>query len=211
MRMLLKRLVPVLVLFVGTSAFAQFRISTVDIGRVFTNYWKTKQANVALHDLQTDLEKTDNDMKANFTKAKDDYQKLLDSVNDPAVSSEERDKRQKDTESKLRDLREQNDELETFERGAESRLVEQGKRTHDNILSDIKVVVAAKAKADGYTLVIDTAARDLNDVPVVLYYVPGTNDITDAVIEQLNIGAPVDTPKTDDHPTADSKDKGSRK
>lgn len=211
MRMLLKRLIPVVVLFVGTSAFAQFRISTVDMGRVFTNYWKTKQANIAIHDLQADLEKQDKELIASFTKAKDDYQKMLDSINDPAVSSEERDRRKRDAESKLKDLKEQDDELATFERGAQSRLVEQGKRTHDNILSDIKVVVAAKAKVEGYTLVVDTAARDLNDIPVVLYYVPGSNDITDAVIEQLNIGAPVETPKEEDHPATTDKDKSGLK
>jgi outer membrane protein len=211
MRILLKRLIPVLVLFVGTSAFAQLRIATVDLGRVFTNYWKTKQAQVAIDEHRADIEKTDKEMVANFTRAKDEYQKVLDSVNDPAVSSEERDKRKRDAESKLRDLKEQDDNLAQFERGSQTSLQEQFKRTRDNIVSDIRVVVSAKAKADGYTMVIDTASQTVNGTPMVLYYVPGTNDITDGVTKQLNVGAPVDTPKVDDHPAANDKDKGSGK
>ena len=209
MRMLLKRLIPVLVLFVGTSAFAQIRIATVDLGRVFTNYWKTRQAQVAIDEHRADIEKQDKEMISNFTKAKDEYQKVLDSVNDPAVSSEERDKRKRDAESKLRDLKEQDDNLAQFERGSQTSLAEQVKRTRDNIVSDITVVVKAKAKTDGYTMVIDTASQTVNGTPMVLYYVPGTNDITEAVTKELNVGAPIDTPKEDDHPAA--KDKGSGK
>ncbi len=207
--MLLKRLIPVLALFVSTSAFAQFRLATVDMNRVFTNYWKTKQADIAIEEQHTDMEKTHNEMMANFTKGREEYQKLLDSVNDPAVSSEERDKRKKDAEVKLRDLKEQDDNLAQFERGSQARLQEQSRRTTENIFSDIKVVVTAKAKTDGYTLVLDTSSRGVNGAPVVLYYVPGTNDITDAVTKQLNIGAPVETPKDDDHPVVKDKDKGS--
>lgn len=211
MKMLLKKLIPVLVLFVGTSAFAQYRIATVDLGRVFTNYWKTKQADMAIQEQRADMEKTDKDMIATFNKGKDDYQKLLDSVNDPAVSSEERDKRKKDAEAKLMDLKRQGDDLDQFERGSQARLVEQSRRTSENIFSDIKVVVTAKAKTDGYTLVVDTAGRGENGIPIVVYYLPGDNDITDAVIKQLNIGAPVDTPKSDDQPVAQDKDKASGK
>lgn len=206
MRTLLKRLIPVLILFVGTSAFAQFRIATVDLGRVFTNYWKTKEAKQAIEEHQADIEKQVKEMVTSFNKDKEDYQKVLDSVNDPAVSSSERDKRQKDAEAKLRDLKEEDDRIQQFERGSQSTLNDQLKRTHDNIISDISVVVKSRAKNDGYTFVIDTAAESVSGMPVVLYSVPGTNDLTDVVIKQLNAGAPLDTPKSDDKPLSEKKD-----
>ncbi|HWD92418.1 MAG TPA: OmpH family outer membrane protein [Verrucomicrobiae bacterium] len=206
MRRLLKKLIPTLILLVGTSAFAQYRIATVDLGRVFTNYWKTKQAQSAIDEHRADIEKTGKEMLATFNKSKDDYQKLLDSVNDQAVSSEERDKRKKTAEDKLKDLRDQQDALQQFDRGATTSLDEQLKRTRDNIVADIRIAVTAKAKADNYTMVIDTAAQSVNQTPVILYSVPGDNDITEAVIKQINMGAPVDVPKSEDKP--DSKDKG---
>jgi outer membrane protein len=207
--MFLKRLILILVLFVGTSAFAQVRIATVDLGRVFTNYWKTKQAKAFIDQQRSEIEKNEKELITNFTRAKEEYQKLQDSVNDPAVSTEERDKRKRDAESKLRDLKDQDDNIAQFERGSQTRLSESIKRTHDNIISDIRVVVNAKAKTDGYTMVIDTAAQSVSDAPVVLYSAPGTNDITEAVTKQLNVGAPVETPASDD--VAKDKDKGGGK
>lgn len=209
MRTLLKKLIPTLILLMGTSVFAQtqFRIATVDLGRVFTNYWKTKQAQSVIDDKRMDIEKTGKEMLSNFNKAKADYQKMLDSASDPAVSSEERDKRKKNAEDKLKDLKDQQDAIQQFDRGSTTSLDEQLKRTRDNIVSDIRTAVVAMAKTDGYTLVIDTAAQSVNMTPVVLYSAPSDNDITDKVLKQINMGAPVDVPKTDDKPKTNSSTK----
>src|ERR1700743_3460504 len=120
MRRLLKKLIPALFLLVGTSAFAQYRIATVDLGRVFTNYWKTKQAQTAIDEKRMDIEKTGKDMMATYNKAKEDYQKLTDSMNDPAVSSEERDRRKKAADDKVKDIKDQQDALEQFSRGSQT-------------------------------------------------------------------------------------------
>jgi len=200
MRTLFKQLLLALALLVTASAHAEYRIATVDLGRVFTNYWKTKQAQTAIDEHRTDIEKTGKDMMSTFNKAKEDYQKMVDSMNDPAVSAQERDKRKKAADDKLKDLKDQDDALAQFDRASRASLEEQLKRTRDNIVADIRVAVTAKAKADGYTMVIDTAAQSVNQTPVILYSVPGDNDITDAVIKQINMGAPVDMPKTDDKP-----------
>lgn len=204
MRKLLKKLIPALVLLMGTSVFAQsqYRIATVDLGRVFTNYWKTKQAQIVIDEKKSDIEKTGRDMLTTFNKAKEDYQKLMDSVNDPAVSALERDKRKKSAEDKLKDLKEQDNALAEFDRGSQASLRESLNRTRDNIISDIRITVSAKAKADNYSLVIDTAAVSANGTPVILYSAPGDNDITEAVIKQINVGAPADAPKGDDKPAA---------
>lgn len=202
MRTLLKRLIPVLVLFVGTSAFAQFRIATVDLSRVFTNYWKTKQAQNAIDERKADFDKTDREKVANFNKAKEDYQKALDSVNDPAISSDEREKRQKDAEAKLRDLRELGDSIQEYERGENAAIMEQVTRTTGNIVSDIRTVIGTQAKANGYTLVIDTSAQSVKGTPLIPYCVPGDNDLSEAVIKQINLGAPVETPRSDEKPAA---------
>lgn len=48
----LKKLVPVALLFamLGGTAFAQTRIATVNLPKVFEKYWKTEQATAALKD-----------------------------------------------------------------------------------------------------------------------------------------------------------------
>ena len=202
MRILLKKLIFASILLIGTSAFAEYRIATVDLGRVFTNYWKTKQAQVVIDAKKNDIQKDGKELMDTFNKSKQEYQKMLETVNDPAVSSEERDKRKKAAEDKLKDLKEQDDNLQQFDRASQASLVEQLKRTRDKIVSDIRAAVSAKAKTDGYNMVIDTSAQSANETPVILYSVPGDNDITEAVIKQINIGAPVETPKADDKPAA---------
>jgi outer membrane protein len=199
---LLKKLIPLVVLFVGTSAFAQFRIATVDLNRVFTNYWKTREAQTVIDGKLEDIQKTDKEMVATFTKAKDDYQRMMDSVNDPAVSAEEKDKRQRAAEDKLKDVKDQQDNIVQFERGSSTTLEEQRHRMRDNIIGEIRTTITALAKTDGYTMVIDSDATTINQTPVLLYSSPGTNDITDAIIKQINIGAPVDIPKSDEKPAA---------
>jgi outer membrane protein len=201
MRKLLKTLILSLVLLGGTSAFAQqYKIATVDLGRMFTNYWKTKQAQVVIDGMKSDIESKGRDLMTTFNKSKEEYQKMMDSVNDPAVSPEARDKRKKAAEDKLKDLKDQDDTLTQFTREQQTRLDEQLKRTRDNIVSEIRVAVTARAKMDGYTLVIDSAAISANGTPVVLYTLPNENDITEPVLKQLNVGAPMDFPKTDDKP-----------
>jgi outer membrane protein len=201
MRKLLKTLIFGLVFLAGTPAFAQqYKIATVDLGRMFTNYWKTKQAQVVIDGMKSDIESKGRDLMTTFNKSKEEYQKMMDNLNDTAVSPEERDKRKKAAEEKLRDLKDQDDTLTQFTREQQAKLDEQLRRTRDNIVSEIRVAVTAKAKMDGYTLVLDSAAVSANGTPVILYSVPGENDITEPVLKQLNIGAPMETPKTDDKP-----------
>ena len=62
----------------------------------------------------------------------------------------------------------------------------------ENIFTEIKAAVANQAKAAGYTLVIDAAAETANATTAVVY-TNGENDLTDAVLKQLNAGAPIST------------------
>ena len=67
-------------------------------------------------------------------------------------------------------------------------------RMRENILGEIKVAVTAKARAGGYSLVIDAAADTANATTAVVYS-SGENDLTDEVLKQLNAGAPIDLTK----------------
>ena len=119
------------------------------------------------------------------------FRSLLVSANDQAVSSEERDKRKKAADAKLKDLKDTEETIVQFEKQARTTLEEQRKRMRDNILVEIRGLLNAKAKSGGYTLVIDVAAETPNGTPVLLY-TNGENDLTQSVMEQLNLGAPAE-------------------
>src|SRR5215831_18818428 len=153
MRIVLSKLIAVLVLLclLSSTAWAQGRIATIDLRRVFDNYWKKKQAEAALKDRQSDMEKEDRNMVDDYKKVKEDYQSLLASANDQAVSSEERDKRKAAAEEKLRRMKEMEDSIAQYERTARTTIMEQSDRMRANILTEIRNVVNAKAKAAGFS------------------------------------------------------------
>lgn len=187
-----------------SSASAQVRIATVDLSKLFDGYWKTKQAEAALKDRVAELEKEAKAMGEDLKKGNEEYQKLLMSANDQAVSSDEREKRKKNAETKLKELKELQEALGQFERQARTTLDEQRLRLRNNLLGDIKLALNSKAKSAGYALVLDTSAESVKNTPVVLYS-SGDNDLTDAVLQQINATAPADALKPAEKPTESKK------
>ena len=166
----------------------------MDLGKIFDGYWKTKQAEAALKDRATDLEKEHKGMMDDYKKGNEEYQKLLTDANDQAVSTEEREKRKKSAETKLKQMKDLQETIAQFERQARTTLDEQRMRMRNNILDEIRKVINSKAKSLSYAFVLDVSAESAKNTPMVLYS-SGDNDITDVVVQQLNLTAPTDTTK----------------
>lgn len=173
----------------AVPAMAQGRIATVDLKKVFENYWKKKQAEAALIDRGADLEKEFKAMMADYNKGREEYKTLTADAADPAVSETERERKKGQAEEKLTSLKQQEEAMTKFQNQARTTIDEQRRRMRDNILGEIRKVVDGKAKVAGYFLVLDVAAESINNTPVILYS-NGENDITDAVLSQLNASAP---------------------
>ena len=198
-----------LVGMLATPAMGQNRIATIDLRKVFDNYWKKQEAEAALKKRGGDLDKELKGFMDDYKKLQDDYTKLLASANDQSVTPEERDKRKTAAEAKVAEIKTSENSIRTFEENAREQLDSQKKRMRDNILQDIRTAVNAKAKSAGYTLVVDSAADSINQTPVVLY-TNGENDITDTILAQLNIGAPPTSPASDTTPKASDKTDGKK-
>jgi len=176
--------------WLNTPALAQPKIGTVDLRKLFDGYWKTKQAQATLNTRRAELDQDDKTMRDDLKKGSDEYQKLLEQANDQAISTDERDRRKQAAADKLKQLQESKNALDSFERQAQVTLSEQGQRMRDNILGEIKAAIAVQAKKAAYTLVIDAAAETANATTAVVY-TSGENDLTAAVLKQLNEGAPI--------------------
>jgi outer membrane protein len=177
----------------GSASAQQFRIATVDLSRVFTNYWKTKQADAALQDMKSEMTKSDKEMLDSRQKTVDSYNKLLADANDQAVSPEERDKRKKAAEDKLKEIKDSEASIQQFEQQARARLSEQSLRMRDNLLAEIRAAVNSKAKSGSFTLVLDQAGQTADRTPIILYST--SEDITESVLSQLNAAAPLNDDK----------------
>jgi outer membrane protein len=191
--------VVLLLAFSSLPALAQIKIATVDLDKLFKNYYKTKLATAAVQERADDLQKDYSSMADDLKKRGDQYEQTLESADDPAVSDDERARRKQAAADQLKQLQDSRAAIEQFQRQAQITLTDQKERMRDNILADIKKAVADKAKAGGDTLVIDSNAETVNGTPTIVYST-GDNDLTDDVLKQLNAAAPPDLPDASETP-----------
>jgi Skp family chaperone for outer membrane proteins len=203
----------VALLLIGAAtlpAFAQGqgRIGTIDLRKVFDNYWKRQQAEAALKERGVAMDKELKGFMDDYNKTKEEYKKLMAASQDQSKSQDERDKAKSAAEAKLLEIKTSENTIRTYEENAKDQLDSQKKRMRDSLLQDIQTAINAKAKVSGYSLVIDVAADSFNQTPVVLY-TNGENDMTDVILAQLNAGAPPPpadtTPKEGDTKKSDKK------
>ncbi len=188
--------------FLAVAANAQTKVAIIDLRKVFDGYFKTKQADTLLKEEASDLEKQRQEMITSLKKGEEDWRKLLDKANDQAVSADERAKSKQAAEKRLIELKTDEQTLQQFESSSRAKLAEKQRRKRDAILDEIRAAIESRAKAGGYTMVIDTAAESVNNTPVVLFSDPAAkNDLTDAILSQINTGAPADF-KPDAKPAA---------
>lgn len=180
------------------SATAQTKVASVDMKKLFNGYWKTKSAQTLLEKSKADLRKDLKDMADGLEKSQADYRQLLEQASDPAISSEEREKRKQASVAKSKEINTSKVALEQYQRQAESSLGEKSQRMSGNLVAEIQKAIADKAKAGGYSAVMNSAATE------VVVFTDSSIDITEAVLKQLNAGAPIDVsqPATGGLPTS---------
>ncbi len=186
------------------SALAEVKIGTIDLKKVFEDYYKTRLANAAIQEEVAGLQKDNKALVEEHTKAVDEYKKALDDANNQAVSADEREKRKKEAEGKLIKINDLRQTIEQFERTAKGNIEEKLRQSRDKILVEIKGVISNASKNAGVSMVFDSSSSEPGRLPVVLY-TTGTNDLTAAVLAQLNANAPPDLPKTDEKKGDDRK------
>lgn len=197
MRIFLRTLFAAVLLmaFASLPAFGQAKIATVDLKKLFDGYYKTKLATQAIQQRADDMDKDYTTMAKDLKAKGDQYEKLLESADDPAISDQERQHRRASADDLAKDLQDSKAAIDNYERQAQMTLTDQKQRMRDNILDEITKVIKQKAQAGGYTLVLDSAAQTVNGTPAIVYN-SGGNDLTDDVLKQLNADAPPDLPES---------------
>lgn len=172
-------------LFVSPIAQAQAKIATVNLQKVFDNYWKTKQISERLQGRGQEYKENREKLMKQYQELNESYAKLQESANDPAASSSERDRRTKDAEAKLLEVKNLERDIVDYDNTTKAEITETQTRMKENIIQQIREKIAQIAKKAGYAFVFDTAAEARTDTPVLLY-TDGSNDLTDQVLSSLN-------------------------
>lgn len=172
------------------TAQAQGKIGVVNLRTLFEGYYKRKLADRKIKERESELLKELEEMVAKRKAAEETYNQTLASANDLAASKEERDRRKADAEQQLANMKKMEGDIELYRKQARDSLLDQQTRMRTQVLEAIDAEIEAKAKADGYFLIINKDALDRNETKIYPYH-NGEHDITQAVLSNLNAGAPL--------------------
>ena len=140
---------------------AELKIGYVNLAKVFDGYQRTKVSDAA-------LEKQGKEKEAELEARMNELKKLrqsLELLNDQA------------RESKTKDIEEKADELQRFRNSSARDLSRERDKIAKNILKEIQDGIDAYAKANGFSIVLDSRS---------LLYGQPAYDITDEVLAALN-------------------------
>lgn len=172
------------------ASSAANKIATVDLKKVFDRYYKLEQVRKAFDKEQADMEKDLKNMATDAAKAQDQYKKLRDAEDDSMISSTEKAARKAKADAKEDEVKSYQADLGNYEQQAKEKLGLDQQHMLDMLMQDIQTAVNAKAKAAGFSLVLDISARSATSPAAIVLYSAGDNDITDEIIKQLNAAAP---------------------
>lgn len=173
----------------ATPAFAQMKVGTVDMNKVFTSYYKTKDAEARLNEARAQA-KTDLDGRLETLKKNmEEINKLEADAKKPELTPEKQQAAVKARDEKINEVRNLDREIAEFRQTRERQLQEQFMRMRGDIVQDIMKIVDARVKADGYELVLDKSGLGISQVNVVLFSAPSM-DFSDSIIAELNKSAP---------------------
>ena len=175
--------------FAATPALAQMKVGIVDMNKVFTSYYKTKDAEARLREASAQA-KTDLDGRLESLKGDmEEINKLEADAKKPELTADKQQAAVRARDEKINEVRNLDREIGEFRQTRERQLQEQFMRMRGDIVQDIMKVVDSKVKAEGFELVFDKSGQGVSQVPVVLYSAPSM-DFSDSIITQLNASAP---------------------
>ena len=156
-------------------------IATVDFKKVYGEYWRTEQADKKLKAKEDEAKKK---IKKHLDAQKElgaIIQNMMQFLRDPKLSAVDRGRRQRQLIDKQKEYQENAGAIRDFQNATMKSLEMEMRKEIDSIRGEIKVVVAAKAKKLGFTLVLDKNTVIFTD---------DSADLTKGVLEQLNAHDP---------------------
>lgn len=175
------------------------RIVTVDLNRVFNEYYKTPASTAKLKETAETFNKEQDELLAQFRKLSDELAKLQEDQEKPEYTEEVRAQKRKLVRDKLDQIKAKEQEVQNYRRSHAEILQQQQERVRQGIIKEIQEVIAKEARDLGYLYVLDKSGATFNRIPTIIYS-QDSLDITEDILKVLNKNAPktsTETPKTD--------------
>jgi outer membrane protein len=180
---------------VAPSANAQIKVGTLDMNAIFTQYYKTKDAEAKLNEARAAAKKELDDRLETLKKAMDEINKINADLEKPELSKDAKDKSTKSRDEKVNDARNLDREITEFRGTRERQLQEQFVRMRKDIIDEIMKIVNDKVKSAAYDVVFDKSGMSMGQIPVLIYS-RADLDFSKDIIDSLNKNAPKSTAPT---------------
>ena len=173
-------------------ANAQVKFGTIDMNRVFSEYYKTKDAQTKYADAEKAANDDLNGRVETLKASMKDISQLNTDIQKPDLAKDDADAKKKDLQTKVAAARALDKEIADYRTSKQKGLQDQFLRMRKDIVDDIMKTVNDLVKAKGYDIVFDKSGLSAGAVPVVLYSRDDL-DFSQDVITTLNKNAPAKT------------------
>ena len=173
-------------------AHADMKVGLVDMNKVFSEYYKTKDAENRINEARASAKKELDDRMDSYKKNLDAINKLNEDLNKSELSKEKKDAASKQRDDKIAETKNLEREITEFRNTREKQLQEQAVRMRNGIVDEITKLVQDRVRSGGYDLVLDKSGSSLNGVPIVLYS-KDADDFSEDIIKELNKNKPADS------------------
>ncbi len=171
------------------ASHAQTKIGTVDMNKIFSGYYKTKDAEGKINEARTTAKNELDERMETYKKNLEAINKLNEEINKPEFSQDMKEQKAKARDEKIAETKNLEREINEFRATREKQLQEQAVRMRNGIVEEITKIVQEQVKKDGYTMVFDTSGSSLNGVPF-LVYADKDLDFSESIITALNKARP---------------------
>ena len=169
---------------------AQQKIGTIDMQKVFTAYYKTRDAETKLQEAQKAYKDELDQRMDIYKKNLDTINKYNEEINRPELSGASKDQKAQERDSKIAETKGLEKEITDFRTAREKELQEQMNRMRQGIVEEIMKVVNEQVKTANYDLVFDKSGQSLNSGVPVLVFARENMDFSESVITKLNANRP---------------------
>ena len=132
--------------FGAVSASAQtVKIGTVDMKKVFENYYKTKDAEARINEARNTAKKEMDDRMDVYNKGVNEVKKMNEEIESPALGKEAKETKTKVRDEKVGELNTMQREINEFRQTREKQLQEQSVRMRGGIVDAKYLVISGKS------------------------------------------------------------------
>lgn len=196
MKKLLQTVALLTAVMLGTTTvhaqIASMKIATVDMNKIFSSYYKTKEAETRVNEARAAAKKELDDRMDNYKKNLDAINKLNEELQKPELSKDAKESKSKARDEKINETKNLEREITEFRTTREKQLQEQAVRMRNGIVDEITKLVQEKVKSESYDIVIDRSGSSLNGVPLLIH-AKDSIDFSEEIITALNKNKPKDS------------------